>query len=234
MLTYAPGGTLAHRLDVRAKLAFQFAVAIAAFAHTDPRGLALLTPVSLAALAAAGVRPWTALWGYRMLFPFLLAGPALEALTWGDPWLRPADAVVPALASYRVVLVLLVAAAYVRTTPVRETRAAIQRTLPGKAGTLLGVGVGLVFRFFPLLRRDLASIRDGMWSRLGDERPVTERMRLVATAGLARAFGRADRLALALRARCFAWNPTLPGLSLERRDYPVFALAVVLLGWALV
>jgi biotin transport system permease protein len=43
-------------------------------------------------------------------------------------------------------------------------------------------------------------------------------MQLAATAGLSRAFGRADRLALALRARCLAWNPTLPALSFSRRD----------------
>ncbi|MFC6728485.1 energy-coupling factor transporter transmembrane protein EcfT, partial [Natronoarchaeum mannanilyticum] len=44
--------------------------------------------------------------------------------------------------------------------------------------------------------------------------------------GVDRTFRRADRLAVALQARCFAWNPTLPTLSFGTRDAPVLALAV--------
>jgi biotin transport system permease protein len=58
-------------------------------------------------------------------------------------------------------------------------------------------------------------------------------MRIVATAGLRRAFGRSDTLALALQARCLAWNPTLPPLELTARDLPVLALALGLGGSAL-
>jgi biotin transport system permease protein len=45
-----------------------------------------------------------------------------------------------------------------------------------------------------------------------------------------RTLARADRLALALRARCFAWNPTLPPLRFRRRDSLVVALALALAG----
>lgn len=226
MLTYAPGDSFAHRLDPRSKLLVQFGFAAAAFAHTTPRGLAALTAVVAVALAVARLSPLTALAEYRALLPFLLAGPLVAALSLDPPWVVPSDAVAPALASYRLALVFLVAAAFVRTTPVRETRAAIQLVVPGRAGRALGVGVGLVLRFLPLLRRDLRSIREASLARLGDRRPVRERMRLVATAGLNRAFGRADRLALALRARCFAWNPTLPALAFAPRDAPAVALGV--------
>jgi biotin transport system permease protein len=58
-------------------------------------------------------------------------------------------------------------------------------------------------------------------------------MRLVATAGLRRAFARADRLALALRARCFAWNPTLPALGFGSVDYLVLAGSLALAAVAL-
>lgn len=124
----------------------------------------------------------------------------------------------PLLASYRVLLVLLVGAAYVGTTTVRESEAAITWLLPGRVGRVLGMGVGLVFRFLPVLRRDLLAIRDAMAARLGDERPLRERIRLLTTTGLARVFGRADRLALALQARALSWNPTLPTLQFTRRD----------------
>jgi biotin transport system permease protein len=136
----------------------------------------------------------------------------------GPPRIRPADAGEPLLASYRVLLVLLVGAAYVRTTAVRESQAAISWLLPGRVGRVLGLGIGLVFRFLPLLRRDLLAIRDAMAARLGDERPVTDRIRLLTITGISRVFGRSDRLALALQARCLSWNPTLPELRFTRRD----------------
>jgi biotin transport system permease protein len=218
MLTYEPGGSLAHRLDPRTKLFVQIAFVAAAFAHTTPGGLAVLSAVTGALLFAAGTSPVRTLWAYRFVLPFLVVSPLVEGLTFGSPWFVPGDAVFPLLSSYRVFLILLVSAAYVRTTPVRETRAAIQRTVPGRAGQFLGIGVALVFRFLPVLRDDVRRAREAAAARLDTERRLDERMQLAATAGLSRAFGRADRLALALRARCLAWNPTLPALSFARRD----------------
>ena len=93
----------------------------------------------------------------------------------------------------------------------------------------LGVGVALVFRFLPLVRRDLRRVREAQAARLGSERRLDERLSLVAAAGLRRSFARADALALALRARCFAWNPTLPEIRFGRRDAPGLVLAAALL-----
>lgn len=223
MLSYRPGDSLAHRLDPRSKLAVQVAFAAAAFAHTTPEGLAALTALAAGTCTASRTSPIAALYAYRFALPFLLAGPLLEGATWIG--FDPAAAGEPALASYRVLLILLVSAAYVRTTPVRASRAAIQRLVPGRAGQFLGMGVALVFRFLPLLRADVGRIRDAVAARLGTERPVHERMALVTVAGIDRALARADRLSLALRARCFAWNPTLPALSFGQLDYPALALA---------
>jgi biotin transport system permease protein len=218
MLRYEPGDSLAHRLDPRTKLALQFAFAVAAFAHTDPLGLAVLTGVTGVALARARLSPWSVLWGYRFLLPLLAAAVLFELVTLGPPWIDPAAAVDPLLASYRTLLIVFVAAGYVRTTPARESRAAVQWLIPGKPGRLLGAGVGLVFRFLPLLRRDVAAIQDAEKARLGDERPTRERLQTVGAAGLNRAFSRADRLAMALSARCFSWNATLPRIAFGRVD----------------
>ncbi|WP_049980693.1 energy-coupling factor transporter transmembrane component T family protein [Halolamina rubra] len=230
MLGYEPGDSLAHHLDPRTKLAVQLAFAVAAFAHTDPRGLAVLTGVTALALASARLSPVSVLWGYRFLLPLLAAAVLFELVTLGPPWLDPAAAVDPLLASYRTLLIVGVAAGYVRTTAARESRAAVQWAIPGKPGRLLGAGVGLVFRFLPLLRRDLAAIRDAERARLGDERPTRERLRTVGAAGLRRAFARADRLAMALTARCFSWNATLPRIRLRAVDAPALALAAALLA----
>lgn len=234
MLTYEPGSSIAHRLDPRAKLAVQIGFALAAFSHTTLRGLSLLTVLTGCILAAAALSPRAALRGIRYALAFLVAGPLLSMIVLGPPWLVPTEAVGPLLASYRVVLVLLVSVAYVRTTAVRESRAAIQLVVPGRLGRLLGVGVSLVFRFLPVLIADLSRARAAVKARLGTERPLTNRMRTVAAAGIRRAFGRADRLGMALRARCFAWNPTLPALKLSLWDIPALLLAIGLLSWTVV
>ena len=233
MLSYDPGNSLAHRLDPRVKLAVQVGFALAAFSHTSPRGLAMATLLVGGALAAARLSPLAATWEVRYALPFLLAGPLLAALSFGPPWITPVEALAPALASYRVLLVLFVSVAYVRTTPVRDSRAAIQRVLPGRFGRICGTGVALVFRFLPVIFADLSRARAAMRARLGSERALGERMELVAIAGVRRAFARAERLELALRARCFAWNPTLPVLRFSRIDVPALVLALALFGWAL-
>jgi biotin transport system permease protein len=234
VLSYEPRDSLAHRLDPRAKLAIQIGFALAAFAHTTPRGLAILTALAGCVLAAARLSPFTALAEARYALPFLVAGPAIAALTLGPPWIAASQAVAPALASYRVLVVLVVSVAYVRTTRVRDSRAAVQSLVPGRPGRFLGVGVALVFRFLPVLLADLSRTRTAMRARLGSERGLIDRMEIVTSAGVRRAFGRADRLGVALRARCFAWNPTLSRLRFARRDVAALCFAGGLVAWTLV
>jgi len=176
VLSYEPGDSLVHRLDPRTKLAVQIGFAIAAFAHTTPRGLAILTALAGCVLAVARLSPIAALAEARYALPFLIIGPAIAALTVGPPWIALTDAIAPALASYRVLLVLVVSVAYVRTTRVRDSRAALQRLVPGRPGRFLGVGVALVFRFLPVLVADLSRTRAAMRARLGSERGLTDRM----------------------------------------------------------
>ncbi|WP_254536412.1 energy-coupling factor transporter transmembrane component T family protein [Halomarina litorea] len=233
-LTYVPGDAYAHRLDPRTKLAVQAAFAVAAVAHTTPWGLAVLTLPALGAVRAAGGSVARTLWAYRAAVPFLVAAPLVEGFTWGGAWFVPADALSPALAGWRALLLLLVGGAYVRSTPIRESRAAIQWLLPGRVGVVCGAGIGFLMRFLPVLRRDLATIRSSMHARLAAERSLLDRIRLVGVTGLRRVFRRADGVSLALRARCFAWNPTLPRLSAGRQDVPALALAIALVAWGMV
>jgi biotin transport system permease protein len=234
MLTYEPDDTFAHRLDPRSKLAVQIGFAATALAHATPRALLVLSGLTAVILVVARVDLFATLYAYRFALFLLAFTPLLAAATLGPPWLDLDDGLTTALASYRVLLILLVSAAYVRTTPVRHSRAAIQRMIPGKPGQLLGIGVALVFRFLPVLQADVRTIRDAMAARLGTERGVVDRIGTIGILGLSRAFDRADRLSLALQARCFSWNPTLPTLAFARRDLPVLVLSGLLLVTALV
>ncbi|MCU4925719.1 energy-coupling factor transporter transmembrane protein EcfT [Halobacteria archaeon AArc-dxtr1] len=234
MLRYEPGETLAHRLDPRSKLALQIGFTATALAHTSPPALVALTAFTLLVVTVAGVPLLRSLYAFRVAIVILAAAPVISVVTLGSPWIEPEAAVDPALASYRVVLILLFSAAYVRTTPVRDSRAAIQLTVPGKPGRVLGMGIALVFRFLPVLQADVSRIREAMAVRLGSERGFVDRASHIGILALAKTFDRADRLSMALQARCFAWNPTLPRLAFSRRDVPVLAMAAVLAATAVV
>lgn len=228
MLSYAPGDSIAHRLDPRSKLAVQAGFAAAALAHTSPVALAALTAVTAGIAAAAGLPLRRT--GAALRYPALLlaAGPLIAVLSLGPPWIDPAAAVEPVLGAYRILLVLVVSAAYVRTTPVSDSRAAIQRTIPGRLGQLLGVGIALVFRFLPVIRADLQRIQRASAARLGTERGAVERATTIGTLGLERTFRRADRLSLALEARCFSWEPTLPDLTFRNADVLAMGFGAIL------
>ncbi len=140
MLSYRPGSTFAHRLDPRSKLLVQFGLAIAAVAHPTLPWLVGTTAFALGTLAAARLSP--------LGRPALLPGRprragagtgrrrrgARPAVVSVDPALRSA------LHVGRILPVLLVSAAYLTSTPVRDTRAAVQRLIPGKPGQILGIG----------------------------------------------------------------------------------------------
>lgn len=228
MLSFVPGSTPAHRLDPRSKLCFQGGFAVAAFAAESMTWLAGLYVLTGVVLLAARLSPVRIVRDYRVVLGVLAVAPVVAGLTLGAPWFRVDPALTSLFAVLRVPPVLAVSAAYVRTTPVRDTRAAIQRSVPGRTGQLLGVGVGLVFRFFPLVVSDLRAVRTAMHARGGERRPFHDRARRLFLRGLERTVARADRLAVALQARCFAWNPTLPALAFGRPDYPVLAAGVVL------
>lgn len=234
MLTYEPDDTVAHRLDPRSKLLLQAGFAVAAFTHRTPRSLAVLSVLALGILAAVRLSPVRVLRASWVLLCLLGLGVAFAAFVPRPPWIVPERALESALSGYRVVLVLFVAGAYVRSTPVRDTRAAIQRHVPGRPGQLLGVGIALVYRFFPVLVADLRTVRDAIRARGGQDRPIVDRTRRFTLAGLHRAFARADRLSVALRARAFAYNPTLPALRFGRADVPTVVLAFALTASPLV
>jgi biotin transport system permease protein len=225
MLTYTPGETFAHRLDPRSKLVFQAGFGVAAFARIDPAWLAITTLGALVVLAVARLSPLAVLRRLWFVLVFLAFAPLVAGVTL-DPGFDPGPAMASALSLGRIVPILFVSAAYVHTTPVRDSRATVQRALPGRPGQLLGVGVGLTFRFFPVLLQDLRSARAAVRARGGDRLSTVARARRIAVVGLTRAVERADRLSVALRARCFAYNPTLPELRFSRRDYPVLVIAV--------
>lgn len=228
MVSYRPGTTFAHRLDPRTKLLVQFGLAVATVTHPTPSWIVGTAAFALLALAAARLSPLAVLRSYRVTLLVLGLAPLLAGVAVVPPWFRVEPALRSARFVARIVPVLLVGAAYLRTTPIRETRAAVQRLVPGKPGRLFGAGAALVVRLFPLVLADVGEVRDAIRARGGERRSPIDRARLLVVRSLDRTLERSDVLGDALRARCFSWNPTLPALSFHRRDYPVLAVGLCL------
>lgn len=229
-LSYDPGDTVVHRLDVRTKLLAQFVVALLAFLWTAALALPVVWGLVLGGMALARVHPRSVLAGYALPFALLAFATLTRAFTFGAPWVDVDAGVAATVHSLRVAAVLLASAVYVQTTPVSETQAAISRAIPGKPGQFLAAGTSFVLRFLPVLLSDLQNARAAQQARLGDQRRLHERLQTVALAGLNRTFERSDRFSLALQARCFSWNPTQPRLSRSRADYAVTVGLVGLVG----
>ncbi len=98
--------------------------------------------------------------------PAALASPRFRV----DPALRSA------LHVGRILPVLLVSAAYLTSTPVRDTRAAVQRLIPGNPAVL---GIGIARRpIVPQVLADVREVRDAIHARGGEARPLRDRARL--------------------------------------------------------
>jgi biotin transport system permease protein len=229
MVRYSPGETIAHHFDPRVKLLIQGVFAIAVFSRSDPVWLLGLVGLAGLALAVARCSPIVVLWTFRFPLLLLLLAPLAAMVSLRPPGIDVMAAVDPAMAGSRVVLILFVSAAYIRTTTLRESRAAIQWFVPGRVGVLLGVGVGLTIRLLPTLERDFRRFYDAETTRLGNQRSTIVRIQTLSVGGLERALSRSDRLTVALQTRCFAWNPTLPDQSITYRDIPLLMLSVILI-----
>lgn len=220
-------------LDPRTKLLLQIAFVAAAYVHTEPVPLALLAGLGILVIRLGGQSPRSTLWEFRALGVFLGFAPLVAGIR-----IRPAsfvvdDAVAPALAAFRVLLVVLVSVAIVRTTAPREVEAALRWLMPGRIGRALATGVGLVFRFVPVIRSEANRTRQAVAMRGGDELPLHRRIHLVGVVTLVRLLRRSDRVSRALRVRCLAWNATVPPLSFSRLDAPAILGSLALLAWAL-
>lgn len=182
----------------------------------------------IAITAIARLDLYETLYSYRFVGLVLLIAPLLEGITIQSPWFSITEAIPPALASYRVSLLILLSAVYIHTTAPRDSRAAIQRTIPGKPGQLLGVGVMIIFHIFPRLLTVISQRRAAMRMRLSQTRPLTRQIELLTTNILILIFHQSDQYSKALQSRCFAWNPTLPPLRFDRTDILVILIGIVI------
>lgn len=226
---YRPGNSLLHRLDPRTKLAGVAVCGLVGVAGALP-ATALTGLLILVLLQRAGVGPRQWAKDLRIFWLMLAMVFIARALTGAGPPLVQIVGTGPttegmaagAMICLRLAVVALAGVGLSVATRPSELEAAVQRVLrpvPFVPERRLATMLGLVVRFLPDVLREARLTREAQAARGVELRknPLA-RMALFAVPMLRRTFARADRLALAMEARCYSDRRTGPELRAGLRD----------------
>jgi len=233
---YRYGTSVLHQLDVRFKLIFLVMISFVSLqAHGS--ALSVLTITLLALMMDAGQTAKSLLTLLRYVTIFLVLIFIARALsTPGSPVFEYKIVTVTregiyggVMVCWRLVIVILIGLLFVATTRTSEVKAAVEwflRPVPFIPARRVSIMMSLVIRFIPVILDQAKETADAQRARGVENRknPVY-RLRKLLIPIMRRTFERADKLAMAMEARCYTENRTDPGLSSSRRDW--IALFVV-------
>jgi len=139
-----------------------------------------------------------------------------------------------ALICWRLFLVVLVGLLFVSTTRPSEIKAAIEwflNPIPFVSGKRLATMLSLVMRFIPVILDQARETAAAQKARCVENRknPVYRLIRL-GIPRISRTFERADKLAVAMEARCYTENRTDPELSATRLDWMALVVMILICG----
>ena len=234
---YRPGDTLAHHLDVRIKLIVLILMSLAVL-KAPLVFLGLITIGQMMLIVRLRLPLKATLAELRFLL-FLLAavfvaralstpGTPLVALKWltvSKQGLNQA-----ALLVWRMLLIVLLGLPLVVTTRPADIKAAVEwflKPVPFLPAARIGTMIGLLLRFVPTIFAQAGETMAAQRARAIENRksPVYRLTKFVIPF-VRRTFESADRLALAMEARCYTENRTQPQFSVCIRDWITLVVAV--------
>jgi biotin transport system permease protein len=236
---FRQGASFLHQLDVRFKLIFLVLISLASLKAQVP-GLSLLTLILVVALINVRVSLGSILKDLRyasVLLIFIFAARALS--TSGSALVEFKIISITreglyegALVCWRLVIVIITGMAFVLTTRPSEIKAAVEwilRPFPFVPAKRIATMMSLIVRFMPVIFQQAKETLDAQRARGVENRknPVYRLVKLGIPI-LRRTFERADKLALAMEARCYSENRTDPRLSSGIKDWTaLFAVVFI-------
>ncbi|MBW1724891.1 MAG: energy-coupling factor transporter transmembrane protein EcfT [Deltaproteobacteria bacterium] len=236
---FRQGTSLLHRLDVRFKLIFLVLISLSSL-NAQVAGLSLLTLILVVALINIRVSLGSILRDLRyasVLLIFIFVARALS--TSGSAIVEFKIISITreglyegALVCWRLVIVIITGLAFVLTTRPSEIKAAVAwilRPFPFVPAKRIATMMSLIVRFMPVIFQQAKETLDAQRARGVENRknPVYRLVKLGIPI-LRRTFERADKLALAMEARCYSENRTDPQLASGIKDW-IALFAVVFL-----
>ncbi len=243
--SYRPGSSILHGLDVRFKLLCLVLLSLASL-KAAAWALFLLTLILLAMIFHMGlpVRSVAKTLGYvSILLVFVFFARSLS--TPGTPVVEFMTLVFSregiydgAMVCWRLVIVILMGLSFVATTRSSAIKAAVEwllGPLPFIPAQRTATMMSLILRFVPVIFEQARETIDAQRARGVENRknPVY-RLRKLALPLLRRTFERADKLAMAMEARCYSGNRTDPVLAATPKDwvalFSVIGLCIMIIG----
>jgi len=236
---FRQGASLLHRLDVRFKLIFLVLISLSSL-RAQVAGLSLLTLILVLALIHVRVSLGSILRDLRYVSVLLVFIFATRALSTSGSALFEFKIISVsreglyegALVCWRLVIVILTGLAFVLTTRPSEIKAAVAWILgpfPFVPAKRIATMMSLIVRFMPVIFQQAKETLDAQRARGVENRknPVYRLVKLGIPI-LRRTFERADKLALAMEARCYSENRTDPRISSEIKDWIALFVVVFL------
>lgn len=230
VLGFQAGNSMLHQLDVRFKLAFLVAVSLSCLKASVPL-LFLLMMLLIVVLTHAGL-PWkTALRDLRYVFLLLvfvfmarsLSVPGIPVVEFKSISVTREGLYEGGIVCWRLVIVIMIGLSFIITTRSSEMKAAVKWVLkpfPWIPAKKIALMLSLIVGFIPLIFEQAKKTGDAQKARGVENRknPVY-RLKMFGIPLIHRIFERADRLILAMEARCYSENRTDTLLSSNVRDW---------------
>jgi len=234
VLGFHADNSVLHRLDVRFKLMFLVVISLSSLKAFVP-SLSFLTLVLMVALTHAGL-PWKmALKDLRYVFLLLLFVFMARSLSVpGSPVVEFKAVSVTreglyegAMVCWRLLIVIMTGLSFVITTRSSEIKAAVEwmlKPFPWIPAKRIAFMLSLIVRFIPLVFEQAKKTAEAQKARGVENRknPVY-RLKMFGIPLMRRIFERADKLILAMEARCYSENRTDSLLSSGVKDWIALA-----------
>ena len=240
--SFQPGTSLLHKLDVRFKLLFLILISLVSLGGGFT-GLGVLTGLVTGLSIHSRLPLKSGFREFRFFLIFLVLILVARMLTTPGAALIEIKSIAISrsglmsgvLICWRLVIIAFLGFLFVFTTPSSEIKAAVQWFLkpatfiPGKR---IATMMGLIARFVPVILNQVKEPTEAQRARCVENRrnPFYRIVRLGLPL-IRRTFEQADRLIVAMEARCYSENRTDPVLATTRTDWIALVMIIIICGW---
>jgi energy-coupling factor transporter transmembrane protein EcfT len=240
--SFHPGTSLLHKLDVRFKLLFLILISLAILS-SGLWGLIIFSGL-ITVLAIHSRMPLKS--GFKEFRVFLIL---LLLIMGARMFTVPGTALIEiqsmaitrqglisgVLICWRMVIIALLGFFLVFSTPSSEIKAAVERIFKPVAfvpGKRIATMMGLIARFIPVILNQARETAEAQRARCIENRKnPLYRLARMGLPLIRRTFEQADRLIVAMEARCYSENRTDSVLSATRLDWAALIIVLIACGW---
>ncbi len=241
VFSFQRGTTLLHKLDARFKIVFLILISLTSLSGGFA-GVGILTCLLTTLIFHSRLPVKSGLKELRfflvlmllILIARMLTTPGAALIKINSVAITRPGLVAGVLICWRLTIIALMGFLFVFTTPPSEIKAAVQWFLKPFAfipGRRIAAMMGLIARFVPVILNQARETVEAQRARCVENRrnPMDRLIRLGIPL-IRRTFSQADKLAIAMEARCYVENRTDPQLTVKRSDWLALGVMLIISG----